>query len=951
MIKSQFYYFSMPQTLVVGHVNIFHIEPKLHDVFTLLKTHKLDFLGITETRLSPYKHSSDILRIPHYSFIRKDANIAGHTGIGVYIHENIIDNIHRRHDLESKTIESIWLEIRSSTSIPTLIGFIYRNPASLVNWNDDFVAMIDSVNSCNLNTLILGDFNTDLLVSQPIWENMTNMLGFKQLIKEPTRITAKSSTLLDHIYTNNQKISLQAFTSDTCMSDHKPIYCKWSFKLPKCNPKGHTYITYRNFKKFDINAYQQDLGLLNFDNVFRSSEPNQAADLFFSTFLSVINKHAPVCKKRVKHPTIPNWMTSEIRDAMKIRDQFKKNKQFAEYKHQRNRVTELVRSAKKNHFEKLLNQPNTTQTSQVWKAMNEFSNKSRKLPDSNTNKFSAKDYNDHFISITKSIVDSMGSSNKYEPSEHLKQFCKTNVDMNTSFVIPSLSVEKVYSIISKLNNKKSMDLSYLNSCILKMSLPFIVEVLTFLYNMCIEKNIFPSIFKQARVTPLPKSTDLSDIDNYRPISILSILAKPLEKHIHENLMKYLEENKLLYNFQSGFRAGHSCHSALTRLHDTWLNAINNKYMVGAVFLDMRKAFDLVNHDILLQKLNLYFQNDSTVSFFLSYLSQRQQTVYSNGSFSVLKDITHGVPQGSVLGPVLFCLYINDLPFSLSQPDAILDLFADDSSLHTQNKNLESIQNTLQKSINEIDIWCKSNKMALHPKKTKAMLLSTRQKHQLHPLKLELNINSTPVEQVSEHRVLGVIFDEKLSWHSHIDNMCKTISRNLYLMSRLKKFVSLNALKLFFHGHILSHINYASNIWCNASQIQIKRLDSLHKRAIKILSTNKDLTKVEKYINLQLLPFSEQLVYNGCILMYKIYYDMAPNYLNSFFHKARAENRCLLYILPLPRIDLYKSSLAFWGAKIWNNLPTHYKKSISLTSFKFNLRNHLFSIMLMSNQSS
>ena len=935
----------MSHNLCIGHVNVFHIESKLHDVYTLLKNHGLHLLGITETRLSSSKHPSDLLHIPRYSFIRKDATISGHTGIGVYINNNIINNVTRRCDLESDVIESIWIEVRCVDSVPALFGFIYRNPASPISWNNDFIDMMDKVNNCNLSTFILGDFNINLLVPQPSWENITTMLGFKQLLAEPTRITKMSSTLLDHIYTNNLKINLETSTSDICMSDHKPILCKWSFKVPKTsNIKGHSYITYRNFRKFNYNDFLNELRSVDFNSIFSCSEPNQATNIFISNFLPVVNKHAPICKKRVKHILIPNWMTCEIRDAMKVRDQLKKCKRFDEYKHQRNKVTELIRRAKRNYFERLLNQPNSTSTSQVWKAMNEFTNKSRKSPDTITNKFSTDEFNNHFLSIPESIIDSSNpkSAESYVPSEKLKQFCKEKISSDIEFTIPLLSTEKVYSIISKLDNKKSMDVHYLNSSIIKMSLPYILEVLTFIYNLCIQHNTFPSLFKQARVIPLPKCSDVTNLDNYRPISIISVISKPLEKHIHEHLTKYLESNDLFHKYQSGFRTGHSCHTALTRLHDTWLNALNNKNMVGAVFLDMRKAFDLVNHEILLEKLKLYLKNDSTISFLSSYLSNRHQTVYSNGSFSSLKTVSYGVPQGSVLGPTLFCLYINDLPLSLSQSDAVLDLFADDSTLHTINKDVSFIQNSLQISLNDVQLWCKKNKMALHPKKTKSMLIATRQKHQLYPLSLDLYLNSSAIQQVDDHRILGVIFDETLSWHSHINNMCKTISRNLFLMNKLKHLVSMKALKLFFHAHILSHFNYSSNLWSNASQVYLKRLESLHKRGAKLLLSEASLSTTDKYKALYLLPFKDQMLYNGCVLMHKIHNGKSPSYLLTLFTRARIGSRANLYILPLPRIDLFKSSMSFWGAHIWNNLSSSIKNCSSLFSFKIQLKSHLFS---------
>ena len=361
-----------------------------------------------------------------------------------------------------------------------------------------------------------------------------------------------------------------------------------------------------------------------------------------------------------------------------------------------------------------------------------------------------------------------------------------------------------------------MDSNNLNSSILKMALPYIGDCLTYIYNLCLANNIFPAAFKNAKVIPLPKSKEVDNIEHYRPISILSVLSKPLERHIHNHLLQYMDKNKLFHEHQSGFRPNHSCHTALTRLCSTWLHALNNQSIVGAVFLDLRKAFDLVDHSILVQKLQLYLGNSSVTSFFTSYLSNRTQAVYCNGTISKTGNLKCGVPQGSILGPLLFCIYINDLPLHLKHNNVSLDLFADDSSLHCHDKNVQVIETHLQDSVNDINNWCKLNKMALHPQKTKSMLITTRQKHQIQPLNLKLTLNSISIEQVREHKVLGVIIDEKLSWSSHVACICKRLSQNIFLLSKLRRYVDNDGLKLFFFAHCLSHINYASTVWCNAA---------------------------------------------------------------------------------------------------------------------------------------
>ena len=637
---------------------------------------------------------------------------------------------------------------------------------------------------------------------------------------------------------------------------------------------------------------------------------------------------------------MPSWMTHEIKQAMLLRDNLKKTKQFQEYKKQRNKVLTLVRHAKQSYFQKLILDTDSN-ISRVWQALNEFTNKSRKRNTATQIPFSAEEFNNYFLSLTDSIIDDNNSnSDTHQVYNKLKDFCDTKLTESDSYFIPLLTVEDVSTLIHKLNNKKSMDIYYLNSSFLKLSLPFIVKPLTYVYNLCISTNTFPQVFKQAKVVPIPKTKDTSILDNFRPISILPILSKPLERHIHIHMMKYIEEKTLFHPFQSGFRSNHSCQTALAHLCDSWYQAINRRNMVGAVFLDLRKAFDLVNHKLLLQKLRFYFQNENTVSFFSSYLLQRCQEVSFNGTSSSPGIVKCGVPQGSILGPILFCLFINDLPLCITEKNAILELFADDSSLHTESNTLQNIENTLQDSINNIAHWCNENKMALHPHKSKSMLISTRQKQQLIPLSLNLKVLSNDIQQVHEHKVLGIIIDDELSWRSHIDKLSKKISKNLFLLNKLRHLVSPDALKLFFHAHILSHFNYASTVWCKASENQFKKLNSLHKRGLRILCSIPNLTSMQKCSYLGILPLEKQLLFNTAVFMFKINHDEAPKYLDKFFTKPDTNNRLQNFKLPFTRIDLYKHSLAFNGPSVWNSLPLQCKACQTLSSFKSILKKHL-----------
>ena len=452
-------------------------------------------------------------------------------------------------------------------------------------------------------------------------------------------------------------------------------------------------------------------------------------------------------------------------------------------------------------------------------------------------------------------------TNVNECSNPLHDFCKQNTSGQDPFVIPYLSVSELGKYISRLENKTSSGLDGISNQLLKLSFPYVIDSLTYVFNLCIEKNVFPSELKKAKVVPLPEPTDKTNPTNYRPVSLLSVLSKLLEKHVHIYLNDYLEKRQLLHPFQSGFRRKYTCNTALARLTNSWLTAMN-KTEVSGVFLDLKKAFDLVDHDILLKKLAIYLKNSSSLPFLKSYLHNRTQCVLLHGSYSSKESVKYGVPQGSVLGPIRFSLFINDLPLYVEDIFVDCDMLADDTALHTSEGEKRRIYYANQKQyarqLRSGIQCCDNNHMVINPIKTKSVTIATRQKHQLSPLPLDLVLNEAKIDQVSEHRLLDITIDNKLCWDSHINNEYKTVSRPVFLLSKLRYIVDIDTRKLFFNAHIKSHIDYASVVWDGCSDVLKKRLNSLHRTAVKLILPDTTLTTDQKLKEMRILSLQTQL---------------------------------------------------------------------------------------------
>ena len=372
----------------------------------------------------------------------------------------------------------------------------------------------------------------------------------------------------------------------------------------------------------------------------------------------------------------------------------------------------------------------------IWKLFRKFGASCKKQP---TENIIGVKVNGHFISNEKKIADIFNTyfvnaaSNLKEPLqisafENLRKFVTSNV--LTYFDNPVINVGFVKMYLPSLDTTKSTGLDCIGPKFLKLALDILASSITFLINKSITTGNFPNMWKHARVSPVFKTGSKDEMNNYRPISVLPTLSKLIEKWINIKLSAFLNNHELLHNTQSGFREGYSTESALILMLDTWLKAVNEGRLVGSVMIDFRKAFDMVDHEILLKKLNLYRCSSLTVSWFRRYLSNRSQTVSINGVNSESDTVLCGVPQGSILGPLLFLLFINDLPLTLKNVVSATDLYADDTTIYDVQTDKAVLSANLQTALNLLKTWCRENGMLLNTDKTKVMLLTSRQKRTL-----------------------------------------------------------------------------------------------------------------------------------------------------------------------------------------------------------------------------
>ena len=921
--------------LHIGFLNIRDATNKKDEIATILQNSNNPFhiFGFAESRLTD-KTSADDMQIPGYSKpLRLDPSKPKTTGIIVY--HSLSLNCTRLTKYENYDVESVWVEIILKGSKPLIVGYVYRNPAETVDWKDKFNALMDDIVLLNREIIVLGDFNIDLFKPHQSWYDNYSMHGLEQIIDIPTRITDKTRTLIDHIYANCKTHITELCAPPCGCSDHNAVCLTWLNKRVKIPKVGHKTIYYRCFKQFNVENFLSDLANSSFDSIYQIRNPDDAADFWINTFSFIYNKHAPFIKKRVRHIIKPPWITKAIDAEIETRNYLKQFGSITQFKMQRNKVNSLKRRSKRQYFQKLL--VSSKDSRNIWKAINILTNKHATKNQQIIKDILPEDLNNHFANIAeRTIVNNRTNDNTFD---HMKEFVK-NKAICFPFNLPLMTVLDVSKSIALLKHSGTRDLEGLDGKILGIACPVIVDSLTYLYNLCIEKNYIPLKFKKAKVIPMHKSGTPSDPCNYRPISILSVIAKPMEKHLHKYLYSYVVKNKLLHDDQSGFRKNHSCHTTLIQLTDDLLSNVNENKFSGLIFIDFQKAFDVIKHSILLQKLKILKLPSNFVSLISSFLTDRNQCVVINSQMSKLIPTKYGVPQGSVLGPLLFSIYVNDLPCFLNDK---CEMFADDTTLHSCDSDPNILNKKLQDNLEKVIDWTELNHMALNPHKTKCMYVSARQKRQkMQSCFKPLYIGDNPVVEVNSHRMLGVIMDRDLSWYEHTSSLVKRMSIKLFQLSKIKHFLDVHSRKLFFFAHIVPIIDYASTLWDNCSDNNLKLINRMYKRALKLILLKPSSPTPQDFKQLNILTLHNRLLFNKAVCMHKVSNCNAPVKISTKFviNKYRHNH---LYSLPRPRNNLFKTSFLYSGGNLWNGLPRQFKHITNVNTFKRKFKAHLLKI--------
>ena len=961
--------------LTVGHCNIqggLTSLAKCLDIQNLIVRENLDILCLNETNLKS-DITSDSLALPsNFTLLRKDRSTDnGRGGCGILISNNVKFSIVKL-DLffPSDNIEAIWIHIPDCNIY--LCSF-YRSEQfcpldSFLDYMSDCMMKLETK-----KVIWFGDVNVD--------QNNINSIHFKKLditmklfglvqtVQEVTRIAKLGDKItestIDVIMTNCYSSFLKCEVLDDKVGDHQAVKFVLDFNIDKASKfkkmliRDHCKTNIKNLKQFlkENSDYQP---ILDSNNVNEAAEGlNSHIQLYYDQFCPIkqIKCHSDYIHKPseelLKNINLKRKLNRKCRKHFKDPKKAKRHSElklagqkcakceslWEAFRVQRNFTTKLSReNVKSNVITELMAKSSMNDLKGVWKTIKKASNLPIKANNSSNN-LDANKTNEFFANIGPKIQKevnegSVGNDfNDYlnDPAE----------DLNSLTEFDEISESEVMNFINSIPSDKSTN-DHIPLRIFKQILPSFISAFTHIVNLSLKTGIMPDCCKVAIVTPIYKAGDLEDPGNYRPISILPLLSKTIEQAVNSQLTQYLDDRGSISQCQYGFRKDHSTTYLLLDLFDKIYTSKSKQRRPGIIFLDIKKAFDTVNHDILIAKLKHYGVKGLALRWFENYLIGRRQQTRVGSRISDLVEILSGVPQGSILGPILFSIFINDLPSACIRSTPYL--FADDGALYFDNINRGDYSN-IKLEIQSVFKWLQANKLALNSDKTKMLIFDSNQNQDAVLVEVRNDLTLVICECKSQ-KYLGLIVDNKLNFYEHIDYIKRKVAKRIGAMYRSKNLLPLKYRKMFANALMLPHFDHLDIIWCKTYKNKLKELDIIYKKVAKIaLDVTIRESSVEVYKNMSWLPLHLRRQLHLSCYMYRVLNRTCPSHFIGKFSYISGGSRdgenCNLYT----HKSRSHKEFFYLGAKAWNIIPSALRTSESINKFKHTYKAILLSTLI------
>ena len=896
---------------------------------------------LTETRFSA-SSLQDISGYKSFHTIRENDTVSG--GISIFIKENLNASKIEEFSYCNETIEICAVEFYFGNQLIIILGLYRPHSDAIDNFNLIFSDIFSSQRFKNKFCVIMGDLNICLLKTNLPNMNFSNLLfsnHFIPMVTKATRfpqIDGEVPSCLDHIWIN-KFFDLDAGIINIDVSDHLPSFLNLKLDFSRKNEK--VKVEFRLINDENKILFKNLLSNYNWNSII-SQNPHLYADSFTSVVNNLYCSAFPLKVKYVSkiHNHNP-WMNESILKLVEAKSQYLQLLKISlvtttENNKFRNKVNSLVRKHKSKFYRDML-ENSKHDLKKTWSIINNLLSKNINTMEINRiicnnvtytcRKDIANAFNNFFCSVGSNL-DAVIPHSDLSPCH----FIDANLP-SSFFLEPVSDLEVEYHIKSLKNSKENLDTIPVS--IFKESSALFSIIIADLINKCFETGIFPNSLKKAIVLPLLKKDNPDLMSNYRPISLLPKLSKIIEKCLKSRLVYYFTRNNLFNDVQFGFLTGKSTQDAIIHVTEKIYDNLNNHLSTLAVFIDFSKCFDTLNRDILVKKLEMYGIRGISLEFFKSYLSNRYQAVKINNVLSDFEAINMGVPQGSVLGPILYLIYVNELP-KISNVFSTF-LFADDTTLIFENSDRYELFNQCDLCVNAFFSWCCANRLSINISKTKLMLFS----NVLKPVDIaDVHMNNIKIDYVESIRFLGVLIDDKLKFNVHINEIARKISKNIGILYKLRQYVPNSTLLAVYRSIIECYLSYCNLAFGNAANTHISSLVIAQKRAVRIVASQPPFAHTNPIFSyLNILKLSDIYLYNLGIYMKKNVDNFTSNYYNNL-HNTRSGNH---YAPSFQRLALTQRQSIMYQAPVnWQNIPLSIRNSRSLDSFKRTYKTFLLS---------
>ena len=952
--------------LIIIHMNCRSVVNKREELENIIQETDADIICLTETWMDDSIPKQAFLP-DGYKIIRKDRhndfkqkygkNRGG--GVAVLYKEQL--NVEKKDYLTEDLDEILWVQVKIKESF--MLGVIYRAEyTDLLAENADETTIeknIRKANELSNRIIVCGDFNID--VSNPenkmtqILNNIYQSYGLSQLIDKPTRFDKKSgkTTTLDHFWLNENELhNVVKMGTFIGISDHLGTYLKLKKHKSIVNLKK---IKFRDYKKYNQEEFNENLQTAIISSSIQekidNKDLNSAIEEFLSVMQNSINLFAPIIEiQRIKKTKLIPWFTKELRELITTKNNMLQDSFIYGYsmfktqiKQLTNNINHLKRKLKKNFLTENLKLAEKD-SRKCWDVINTVADRKQsqtKTEPDMMNQAKADSFNKYFANVGKEIQKELNLNIESINFTGLKGFDFQNE-----------SIESVLKIINSLKTNTATGYDEISAKILKDASHTIAPIICKIINLGYEIHQFPTCMKKATISALHKKKDVNLISNYRPISILPTLSKVIEKSATNQLVTYLEQTNIINSNQHAYRKRHGTVTCLAEVVDYLYQLLDENTHAAIISLDLSKAFDSISHQLLLNKLSMQGLSEKSILWIQSYLTERKQVTKFKDYTSTEELITAGVPQGSIIGPLLFLCFTNDLYEAFDETCKILS-YADDTQIIVKADSANDLKCKIRNTILKAQKWYTNNSMKNNIEKTEILIINSK-KSKLKNTVFKFNDNGTKkkIKPSRSIEVLGIILDENLNWSSHTNKVKRDAFNTIRQLHRINHLLPIELRIQLYNTLVTPILDYADIIWGGCGAVNSKKVQIAQNFAIRSITGSKkhdsatESFKKLKFLNLQQRRLVHEAVFTNKSLLHLNPTNISLRYYDqcSTGNKNTRNNSSGVLNLPHHKTAKYQQSPFYRCIAAWNScpstIPTHNPRSFK-KSFQKHIINSTF----------